>query len=73
VVCSGNLLNPEPDPLFKILRGKDRGIAAKGFETADATLRAAVRDQLLTVLRTARKRETVEQIGMGRGVQWKLA
>ena len=48
-------------------------IAAKGFETADATLRVAIRDQLLTVLRAARKRGTVEQMGLGRGVRWKLA
>jgi hypothetical protein len=48
-------------------------IAAKGFEAADSTLRASVRDQLLTVLRAARKRGTVEQIGLGRGVRWKLA
>ena len=48
-------------------------IAAKGFEAADSTLRASIRDQLLTVLRTARKRGTVEQIGLGRGVRWKLA
>jgi hypothetical protein len=47
-------------------------IAAKGFETADAALRAAIRDQLLTVLRTARKRGTVEQVGLGRGIRWKL-
>jgi hypothetical protein len=48
-------------------------IAVKGFETADNTLRAAIRDQVLTVLRAARKRGTVEQIGLGRGVRWKLA
>src|SRR6266446_996477 len=48
-------------------------IAAKGFEAADSTLRASVRDQLLTVLRAARKRGSVEQIGLGRGVRWKLA
>ena len=48
-------------------------IAAKGFETADSSLRAAIRDQLLTVLRAARKRGTVEQMGLGRGVRWKLA
>src|SRR5437660_2195302 len=48
-------------------------IAAKGFETADTSLRAAIRDQLLTVLRAARKRETVEQVGLGRGVRWKMA
>src|SRR6266850_1481143 len=50
-----------------------RVITAKGFETADSTLRAAIRDQLLTVLRAVRKRGTVEQIGLGRGVRWKMA
>ena len=47
-------------------------IAAKGFETADSTLRVAIRDQLLTVLRAARKRGTIEQTGLGRGVRWRL-
>ncbi len=47
-------------------------IAAKGFETADSTLRASIRDQLLTVLRAAQKRGSVEQIGLGRGVRWKM-
>jgi hypothetical protein len=47
-------------------------IAAKGFETADSTLRASIRDQLLTVLRAARKRGTVEQMGLGRGVRWRM-
>src|SRR6266478_1094564 len=50
-----------------------RVIAAKGFEAADSTLRAAIRDQLLTVLRAARKRGTVEQMGLGRGVRWKFS
>ena len=50
-----------------------RVIAAKGFETADGTLRGAIQDQLLTVLRAARKRGFVEQIGLGRGVRWRLA
>jgi hypothetical protein len=48
-------------------------IAAKGFDTADATLRTSIRDQLLTVVRAARKRGMVEQIGLGRGVRWKMA
>jgi hypothetical protein len=48
-------------------------IAAKGFEGADSTLRASIRDQLLTVLRAARKRGTIEQMGLGRGVRWKMA
>jgi hypothetical protein len=48
-------------------------ITAKGFEATDSTLRAAIRDQLLTVLRAARKRGTAEQTGLGRAVRWKLA
>jgi len=47
-------------------------ITVKGFEAADGILRAAIRDQLLTVLRAARKRGKVEQVGLGRGVRWKL-
>jgi hypothetical protein len=42
-----------------------RVIAAKGFEAADSTLRAAIRDQLLAILRAARKRGMVEQMGLG--------
>ena len=49
-----------------------QALAAKGFEAMDSTLRAATRDQLLTVLRVARKRGSVEQIGLGRGVRWGL-
>jgi hypothetical protein len=46
---------------------------AKGFDAADSILRAAIRDQALTILRALRKRGTVEQIGLGRGTRWKLA
>ena len=47
-------------------------IEAKGFDAADAALRASIRDQVLTLLRSLRKQGTVEQIGLGRGVRWKL-
>jgi hypothetical protein len=49
-----------------------RALAAKGFEAADAIMRGAVRKQALTMLRAYRKRGTVEQTGLGRGVRWKL-
>jgi hypothetical protein len=49
-----------------------RVIETKGFDAADTALRAAIRDQMLTVLRSLRKQEMVEQIGLGRGVRWKL-
>jgi hypothetical protein len=47
-------------------------LAAKGFDTADAVMRAALRKQALTMLRAYRKRAAVEQTGLGRGVPWKL-
>ena len=46
-------------------------IDAKSFDAADAALRKAISDQVLTVMRSFRKRGTVEQIGLGRGVRWK--
>jgi DNA polymerase III delta subunit len=50
-----------------------QALAAKGFDAADAIMRGAVRGQALAILRAYRKRGTVEQIGLGRGVRWKLA
>jgi hypothetical protein len=35
-------------------------------------MRGAVRKQALTMLRAYRKRGAVEQIGLGRGVRWRL-
>ena len=48
-------------------------LAAKGYDAADAIMRGAVRKQALTMLRVYRKRGTVEQTGLGRGVRWKLS
>jgi hypothetical protein len=50
-----------------------RLIEAKGFDAADAVLRKALGEQVLTIMRSFRKRGTVEQIGLGRGVRWKRA
>jgi hypothetical protein len=50
-----------------------RTIEAKGFDAADAVLRKAIGEQSLSLLRSFRKRGMVEQIGLGRGVRWKLA
>jgi hypothetical protein len=44
-----------------------RVIEAKRFDGADVVLRGSIRDQALTLLRSFRKRGTVEQIGLGRG------
>ena len=50
-----------------------RIIAAKGFDAADAALRKAIGEQSLALLRSFRKRGTIEQIGLGRERRWKLA
>jgi hypothetical protein len=50
-----------------------RIIETKGFDAADAALRKSIGEQSLALLRSFRKRGTVEQIGLGRGVRWKLA
>jgi hypothetical protein len=48
-------------------------MAIKGFDAADAILRKAISERVLLVMRAFRKRGTVEQIGLGRGVRWKIA
>jgi hypothetical protein len=51
----------------------ERIIEAKGFDAADAALRKAIGEQALALLRSFRKRGTVEQVGLGRGVRWKFS
>jgi hypothetical protein len=46
-------------------------IEAKGFDATDGALRKAIGEQVLALLRSFRKRGTVEQMGLGRGVRWK--
>jgi hypothetical protein len=50
-----------------------RVIEAKAFDAADAALRKAIGEQALALMRSFRNRGTVEQVGLGRGVRWKLA
>jgi hypothetical protein len=45
---------------------------AKGFNATDAVLRSAIREQVLAIVRSFRKQGTVEQVGLGRGVRWRL-
>ena len=47
-------------------------IDAKGFDSGDRAMQKAIRDQVLTVMRSFRKQSIVEQIGLGRGLRWKL-
>jgi hypothetical protein len=49
-----------------------RIIDVKGFDAEDAALRKAIGDQCLALLRSFRKQGRVEQIGLGRGVRWRL-
>jgi hypothetical protein len=51
----------------------ERIIEAKGFDAADVVLRKTIGEQVQTIMRSFRKRGTVEQIGLGRGVRWKLS
>ena len=39
----------------------------------DAVLRKAIDEQVLALLRSFRKRGTIEQTGLGRGVRWHVA
>jgi hypothetical protein len=48
-------------------------IAAKGFDMADAILRAAIREQVGSTLKRLHREATVENIGAGRASRWKLA
>jgi sigma54-dependent transcription regulator len=46
-------------------------IASRGFDAADAVLYKAIGEQCLSLLRSFRNQQTVEQIGLGRGVRWR--
>ena len=50
-----------------------RVIPAKGFDTEDAILRAAIREQVGSIVKRLHRNGTVNNIGAGRGSKWKLA
>jgi hypothetical protein len=50
-----------------------RVIAAKGFDTGDAILRAAIREQVGSTMKRLHHQEAIENAGAGRGSKWKLA
>jgi hypothetical protein len=74
-----NVATPDSHPDCRVFPSRSpryiagRIIEAKSFDMADAVLRKAIGEQALALLRSYRKRGTVEQIGLGRGVRWKLA
>jgi hypothetical protein len=48
-------------------------IAAKAFDSRDANLRTAIRDQIGSVLKRLHRRGIAEPTGKGRGARWRLA
>jgi hypothetical protein len=50
-----------------------RVTAAKGFDPEDAILRAAIREQVGSIVKRLHRSGTVENIGAGRASKWKLA
>jgi hypothetical protein len=48
-------------------------ITAKGFDTGDAILGAAIRDQVGSIVKRLHRQGAVENIGAGRASKWKLA
>jgi hypothetical protein len=51
----------------------DRVIAAKGFDAGDAILRAAIREQVGSIVKRLHRGGEVENSGAGRASKWKLA
>jgi hypothetical protein len=50
-----------------------RVIAAKGFDVGDAILRAAIREQVGSIVKRLHRDGAIENIGAGRANKWKLA
>jgi hypothetical protein len=50
-----------------------RVIAAKGFDSGDAILRAAIREQVGSIVKRLHRERAVENVGAGRASKWKLA
>ena len=49
-----------------------RVIAAKGFDSGDAILRAAIREQVGSTVKRLHKEGAIDNIGTGRASRWKL-
>jgi hypothetical protein len=48
-------------------------ITAKGFDTGDAILRAAIREQVGSTIKRLHRENAVDNLGAGRASKWKLA
>ena len=70
-LCSDALREAKGEPLTTEAIAI-RIVDAKGFDCSDRAMQKAICDQVLTVLRSFRKQNIIEQIGMGRGACWRL-
>ena len=71
-LCLGVLRFAAGEPLITDdLAG--RVIVAKGFGVTDSMLRAAIRDQVGSIVKRLHWRGEIENIGSGRASKWKLA
>jgi hypothetical protein len=50
-----------------------RVIVAKGFDAADGILRAAIREQVGSIVKRLHRNGAIENISAGRASKWKLA
>jgi hypothetical protein len=50
----------------------DYVINAKGFDAADAILRASIRDQVGSIMKRSHRGGAIENIGAGRTSKWRL-
>jgi chromosome condensin MukBEF MukE localization factor len=50
-----------------------RVIVTKGFDTGDAILRAAIREQVGATVKRLHRNGVIDNIGAGRASKWKLA
>ncbi len=71
-LCLGVLRFAAGEPLITDdLAG--RVIVAKGFDVTDSMLRAAIRDQVGSIVKRLHRSGEIENIGSGRASKWKLA
>jgi chromosome condensin MukBEF MukE localization factor len=50
-----------------------RVIAAKGFDSGDAILRAAIREQVGSTVKRLHRNGSIENVGAGRTSKWNLS
>ena len=71
-LCLGVLRTAVGEPLSTDDIG-GRVIASKGFDATDSALRAAIRDQVGSIVKRLHREGAIENIGAGRASKWKLA